>query len=210
VLTAQPEKGGVSMFPVQADALAAQIDGCLADGPVQAIKLGMLAQGELVQTIMERLLRLPATPTVIDPVLATNNGEPLWISGSRRAAYRELCRLRPVLTPNLLELATLTGQLPAVDEAQEIRQAEQLLAWGPTAVLIKGGHRDGAVDDFLVTAEGEEYRFEGQRMKTNARGKGCRLASALATFLGQGLPLRDAVERARGVVRVHLTAFSGK
>ena len=204
-VTAQPEGGEVFIEPCSAAALGAQLDAAFADGPIAAVKLGMLARPELVEVVRDRLLRAPAVPLVIDPVLATSRGAALFAGGSRQAAYRELCRLRPVLTPNLPELGILSGAATAEDEPAEVRQAELLLAWGARAVLVKGGHRQGSsAHDLLLDADGHEERFEGSRLQTSARGKGCRLASAMAAFLAVGEPLPRAVERARAYVRVHL------
>lgn len=207
-LTAQPQGGKVEIFPTSPQAFGAQLDAVLGDGPVAAVKVGMVTHPNLVQLVIERLTRLPPMPVVVDPVLATSTGTPLLIAGSRRATFRELARLRPVFTPNLPELGILTGQPTAKDDADEIRQSDLLLAWGASAVLVKGGHREGGVHDVLVTADGEEQVFRGSRLSTAARGRGCRLSSALATHLGNGLALPAAVERARDLVRRHLEAHS--
>lgn len=207
-LTAQPDQGAVFVEAVSPAALGAQLDAALAEGTFAAVKLGMVAHAELVRVIVERLSRLPATPMVIDPVLATSTGTPLLLAGSRRAIYRELSRLRPIFTPNLPELGILTGQPMAKDDAEEMRQAEVVLGFGARAVLVKGGHREGSVHDLLLTAEGQEHTFHGQRVASTARGKGCRLASALAAFLAQGEPLEAAVEQARAQVRAHLLAHA--
>jgi hydroxymethylpyrimidine/phosphomethylpyrimidine kinase len=204
--TAQPDAGAVFVEAVSAASLGAQLDAALSSGTFAAVKLGMVAHPELVRVILERLSRLPATPIVIDPVMATSTGTPLLLAGSRRAVYRELSRLRPIFTPNLPELGILTGQPMAEDDAEEMRQAEVVLGFGARAVLVKGGHREGSVHDFLLTAEAQEHTFHGQRVTSKARGKGCRLASALASFLAQGEPLEAAVEQARAQVRAHLLA----
>lgn len=203
-VTAQPQGGEVFFEPVSPAALRAQLDAALADGPLAAVKLGMVATPELASVLRERLSQLPPLPIVVDPVLATSTGAPLFRDGSRRAAYRELARLRPILTPNLPELGILSGSEIAQSAAAEVRQADLLLSWGAQAVLVKGGHRPEGVHDLLLTAEGGEQRFEGTRIASHARGKGCRLASAMAAFLGRGDPLPRAIERARAYVRAHL------
>lgn len=205
-LTAQPHGGEVFFEAVSAQALRAQLDAAFSDGPIAAVKVGMVAAPELVRVIVEKLAQQPPLPVVVDPVLSTSTGASLFKGGSRRAAYRELARLRPVLTPNLPELAVLASAEIAQSAAAEVRQADLLLAWGAQAVLVKGGHRSEGVHDVLLTADGGEARFEGVRLETRARGKGCRLASALATFLARGEPLPRAVERARAFVRLHLEA----
>ncbi|MBS2026814.1 MAG: hydroxymethylpyrimidine/phosphomethylpyrimidine kinase [Deltaproteobacteria bacterium] len=209
-LTAQPAGGEVFVSPASAEALTKQVEACLVDGAPGAVKLGMLARPELASALVERLTRLPVMPVVVDPVLATSTGAALFSGGSRRAAYREVARLRPIFTPNLPELAILTGSEPAKDDASVLRQAEHLLAWGAGAVLVKGGHGAGnVVRDLLLDADGNEEEFDAPRLSTAARGKGCRLASALATFLAQGEPLTRAVDRARAFVRAHLQSVPG-
>jgi hydroxymethylpyrimidine/phosphomethylpyrimidine kinase len=203
-LTSQPLRGAVGIHPTSADVFSQLLDGVLSDGPVDAVKLGMVAHPDLAQIVVQRLMRLPPVPLVIDPVLASSTGAQLLVAGSRRAVYRELCRLRPILTPNIPELAILTGRQPAVDEAEELRQARQVMAWGAAAILIKGGHRQTNVDDVLITADGLELRFPGKRIASRARGRGCRLASAMAAGLGSGLTLKESIERARRLVREHL------
>jgi len=209
-LTAQPTGGEVFVSPASVEAVTKQLDACLVEGAPASVKLGMLARPEVASAVVERLTRLPVMPVVVDPVLATSTGAALFSGGSRRASYREVARLRPVFTPNLPELAILTGSEPATDEASVLRQAEHLLAWGATAVLVKGGHGEGnIVRDLLLDVDGNESHYESPRIQTGARGKGCRLASALATFLAQGEPLARAVDRARAYVRAHLQAVPG-
>ena len=158
-LTAQPEGGEVSAWPAPPEALAAQIDGCLAGGPFAAVKLGILAQPELVSVVLERLLRLPPVPVVVDPVLATSTGAPLF-TGSRRAAYRELARARPVFTPNLPELAILAGGgEPARDEATALVPDEMVLLTNliGTEAMVRDrvrAHKAAGVDTISVAPAG--------------------------------------------------------
>ena len=207
-LTAQPEGGAVFVSPAPVEALQAQIAACVAAGPVAAVKLGMLARPEGAAAVVEALLRLPPVPVVVDPVLASSTEAPLFSGGSRRAAYRELARLRPIFTPNFVELGILSGFAPAPDDDAELVQVRELLAWGAAAVLVKGGHRPGfgEVTDVLTDAEGLTRRFAAPRLAGGARGTGCRLASAMASFLAQGEPLGRAVERARAYVRGYISA----
>ena len=204
-LTSQLLSGPVRIEQSSNEMVLAQIEAAIESGPVGAVKMGMLAHSDLVRPLVEILInRLPPVPIVVDPVLATTTGAPLLLGGSRRAVYREVSRLRPILTPNLIELGVLAGCPQAGDNPEEVRQAEQVLTWGASAILVKGGHRQGPTEDFLISADGSEQRFYGERIPSTARGKGCRLSSALAAHLAQGLELPAAIERARQLVRAHL------
>lgn len=139
---------------------------------------------------------------VYDPVLAASSGDALAGSGFIDAAKARLLPLVDCLTPNLSEAAALIRAAPARSEAEMVEQGRALLAHGPRAVLMKGGHldRDEAVD-LLVTAEGVD-RFAGPRIASpNTHGTGCTLSSAIAAFVVLGAPLREAVPAAKAFVR---------
>jgi hydroxymethylpyrimidine/phosphomethylpyrimidine kinase len=113
------------------------------------------------------------------------------------AAFARLMEMATLTTPNLPELAALGG------EAEAVRLARH--------VLIKGGHAEGDIlVDRLVDRTGEVMRWEDARIETaHTHGTGCTLASAIATGLGQGLTLEDAIGRARQFVRAALLAAPG-
>jgi hydroxymethylpyrimidine/phosphomethylpyrimidine kinase len=197
-LTAQNTLGVQDVFPVPPAFVQAQIDSVMSDMPVTALKTGMLGTADIVRALADTLSRYPQIPLVLDPVMVATSGDRLLAEDAIEVLIRELLPRAAVITPNLLEAAALLNQLPAADQAQMQRQAEQLLALGASAVLIKGGH--GAGDeavDLLLTPEGMEI-FSAPRLHTrNTHGTGCTLASAIAAGLAQGLSLRDAVAEAK-------------
>jgi hydroxymethylpyrimidine/phosphomethylpyrimidine kinase len=144
-------------------------------------------------------------PVVLDPVLAASDGTPLL---ERRAWGRigELSRRAALVLPNRIEAEQLTGEETARDAGCE-RAATALLEAGARAVLVKGGHRQGAPRDLLArrdAATGEVVLdwLEGERLEGGpVHGTGCALASAVAARLAQGDALADAVARARAFVR---------
>jgi len=202
-VAAQSTRRLVALEPVSPAALAAQVEAALEDGPVAAVKLGMLGTRALLETVA-RLLRGPlaAVPVVVDPVLASSSGGALF-QGDRED-YLGLLPLVTVLTPNLPEAARLTG-LEVRDEAEMVAAAAALCAHGAGAVLLKGGHLEGAPTDLCW--DGAPRWFRGERLPgVGKRGTGCRLASALATGLAQGQPLPAVVEAAIGYVRRYLAS----
>ncbi len=189
-LTVQTRRAARRYEAVGVALIADSARALLEEEDVRAIKIGMVASAENARAI--RGLLPAGVPVVIDPVLASSSGAPLF-SGPPQALL-ELAA-GAVLTPNIPEAQALLGGGPA--------DAQALLRAGPRAVLLKGGHLSGAPVDLLVTAEGSE-EFTAPRIASKARGTGCRLASAIAAGLARGLPLREAVIAARALVREHL------
>ena len=199
-ITAQNTKGVDAVHRVAPEMVRAQIRAVLDDIGVDAIKIGMIGNGAIASVIAEEIKGFNV-PIILDPVMVATSGASLLDADAQGILRDDLMPLARVLTPNLPEAEALSGQtIKTLDDVRRI--AQTLLAMGPKAVLIKGGHTDGdTLVDFLLWENGEAL-FEGARIQTiNTHGTGCTLASALAVFLAQGLSLTDAVRRARKYVR---------
>ncbi len=139
-VTAQTHARVTAMQALPAELVRAQIRAALESGPIAAVKIGMLANGGIALAVAASLPRREEVPIVLDPVLASSSGEAL-LDGEGCTVLRE--RLLPrttLLTPNIPEAAALLGEEPAQGGPQLLRQAQYLLALGPSAVLVKGGH----------------------------------------------------------------------
>jgi len=208
-LTAQGPGGARGFEPASEAMLLAQVEALL-DGPERprAVKTGMLGTAGLARALAARLARAPVAraPLVVDPVLAASSGAPLLDPGGRSPgdALAPLLARAALATPNLPELAALTGEDVSTDEAA-IRAARRLPA---RAVLVKGGHRAGAPVDLLVEAR-RVTRYAGRRRAGTARGTGCRLASAIAGLLARGASLDEAVRGAKRLVERYLDRAPG-
>ncbi len=138
---------------------------------------------------------------VFDPVLAASSGDALAGAGFVDAVRAKLLPLVDCLTPNLPEAAALLGEAEAGSEDAMIRQGRALLALGPGAVLMKGGHLPGdEAVDLLVTAAGVERFAAAKIASPNTHGTGCTLSSAIAAHVVDGLPLAAAVAAAKAFV----------
>ncbi|PKN26931.1 MAG: bifunctional hydroxymethylpyrimidine kinase/phosphomethylpyrimidine kinase [Deltaproteobacteria bacterium HGW-Deltaproteobacteria-22] len=193
--------------PVDADLLRDELDLLAREFSIRAVKVGMLGNAALAGVIAEFLDRLPSqVPVVLDPVLAATAGMALFEPDQldKLTALFSRCAL---ITPNLPELARLTG-LP-VDDSPSTREtaARSLLAAGARAVLVKGGHADGAfVVDDLFTA-GSRTSFEHPRLELpKIRGTGCFLSTAIACGLLCAGPLPSAISSARTLLQDRLGA----
>jgi hydroxymethylpyrimidine/phosphomethylpyrimidine kinase len=197
-LTAQNTMGVTAIHAVPPDFIAAQIDAVFHDLDVRVVKIGMLGGEPAVLAVGEALRRWQGPPVVLDPVMVAASGSPLLEPGAEAAIRAQLFPLADVITPNLFEAARLLGAPVAETEDAMTRQAEALLALGPKAVLVKGGHGSGPeAVDILLDASGA-LRLTAPRIATrNTHGTGCTLASAIAAFLARGFTLREAAASAK-------------
>lgn len=197
-ITAQNTLGVDAVHPVPAEMIIAQIDSIVADIGVDAVKIGMVPGAFAAEAIANRLRQLEKVPIVFDPVMVSTSGSTL-ADDSAVAAFGKLMDVATIVTPNLPELDRLTS------EEDPVAAALHLVGQHGCAVLIKGGHDEGdAIADALIETD-NMTSWQGQRIDTtNTHGTGCTLATAIATFLGQGDSLISAVERARTFVRVAL------
>lgn len=200
-LTAQDTRGVHEVMAVPPAFIARQMELVLADIGADCIKTGMLHSAEVIDTVV-RVLRASATgiPLLVDPVMVAKGGARLLSEDAVHTLRTRLVPLATMLTPNIPEAEALLGHAIG-GEADLPAAATALLALGPRAVLLKGGHLDGdTLTDFLATARGVRA-FSGPRIHTrNTHGTGCTMASAIAAGLARGLDVVDAVERARDYV----------
>ena len=147
---------------------------------------------------------------VYDPVMIASSGDALSGAGFVEAVRAELLPLVDCLTPNLVEAAALLGEPATRSEADMARQGRALIALGPRAVVIKGGHLPGeAAVDLLVTGDAV-HCFAGPFIPSNnLHGTGCTLSSAIAANIVLGQPLSEAVAAAKDFVRHAIEAGRG-
>jgi hydroxymethylpyrimidine/phosphomethylpyrimidine kinase len=209
-LTAQNTLGVHGVLPVPLDFLRQQIAVVLDDLGADALKTGMLADSATIDAVCDEITaRAPGLPLVADPVMVAKGGHPLLVPDAAETLKRRLLPIAAVLTPNLPEAEALCGF--AIQDVGAMHQAAKaLLALGPKAVLLKGGHLPGdEVVDLLATGARIEI-FRDRRIATrHTHGTGCTLASAVAAGLAQGLSLRDSVIRARAYVRAAIASAPG-
>ena len=201
-VTAQNTLGVSAVHPVPTEMVLAQIDAVIEDIGVDAVKIGMIGSAFTATQVALRLASLDV-PIVFDPVMVATSGAAL-ADEATIAAFGLLMDLATLATPNLPELARLTG------EEDPIAAGLALVSRHGCAVLVKGGHEEGdALADALIE-EDNLTSWQGQRIDTTStHGTGCTLASAIAFHLGCGESLARAVERGRHFVRMALHGAPG-
>ena len=196
-VTAQSDTQLTAVHVVPPESVRAQMTAALATRHVDAIKVGMLATRATVLAVAAAL-PVAAPPMVLDPVLASSSGGELLDDAGRSALCAALLPRTTLLTPNIPEAAALLGTRSAGSEAELLEQAAALLALGPQAVLLKGGHGNGPeAADLLLARQAPPRWLRAPRISAARRGTGCALSSAIAAGLAAGLGLAAACERAK-------------
>lgn len=181
--------------------VAAQMRAAIAANSVKAIKIGMLGTTGAIADAAMVLRDHPDVPVVLDPVFVASSGRALIVEDAVAALRGHLMPFCRIVTPNLPELAVLTGSAIAPDEASACRQGHELSRSVSTAVLVKGGHAHGSeAVDLLVQPNRPALRFMAPRLSRDMRGTGCMLSSAIAASLARGASLEESVRNAKKFV----------
>lgn len=212
-ITAQNSLGVQAIAPMAGSVVAQQIASCVDDIGVDAIKIGMLHDAEIIAAVAEALADV-SVPIVLDPVMISTSGSAL-IEPKAIATLRETLFPRAALiTPNLPELSHLLERSLATS-TDMAEAAEELANKTGAAVLAKGGHTDDArIVDILFEPDtktgARAVQFDHARIDTpHTHGTGCTLSSAIATLLGHGQPLEHAVRLGRNFVLRAIEAAPG-
>ncbi|HET6857492.1 MAG TPA: bifunctional hydroxymethylpyrimidine kinase/phosphomethylpyrimidine kinase [Streptomyces sp.] len=203
-VTAQNSLGVQGVWDLPVEAVRAQYRSVVDDIGVQAVKTGMLSSAELVETVA-RLLAGTDAPVVVDPVGVSKHGDALLADSALDAVRTELLPAATVATPNLDEVAQLTG-VRVESERDMRRAADALLAFGPRWALIKGGHLTGEAVDLLTDGAEEHWLRAPRHDNRHTHGTGCTLASAIASGLAKGLDVPQAVRAAKEYVTEAIAA----
>jgi len=185
-LTAQNTRGVTGVHVVPTEFVIQQLETLVADVRLDVIKIGMLANADIVRSVADFLRRHPQEHVVLDPVMVATSGDRL-LDDDAVQAVRELMPLTSLITPNLAEAAALLDAQPACSLAEMRLQATALQDLGATRVLVKGGHRDDGPDavDLLLDVGGEALLRAPRVDTVNTHGTGCTLSSALAALRPQ-------------------------
>ncbi len=200
-ITAQNTVGLRAIHGIPAEMLKAQIEAVVEDIGVDAVKIGMLHSPEIVQVVAWAIDHFKLPHVVLDPVMVATSGDTLVGQETVQVLVRELFPRATVVTPNLDEAALLLKR--NINRVEELDAAAQdLLALGANAALLKGGHLAGSeVVDVLALPGQPHTRLQSARIASrNVHGTGCTLSSAIAAHLALGYPLDAAVKLARAYI----------
>jgi hydroxymethylpyrimidine/phosphomethylpyrimidine kinase len=177
---AQNTRGVQAVLEVPPEFVGQQLESVLTDVRIDAVKIGMLGNAEVIDSVTDALRRFSPPAVVLDPVMVAKSGDRLLAADAVAALHDRLLPCVDLVTPNLPEAADLLGDVEARDEDEMRAQLERLVKAGP-AVLLKGGHLDGDHSTDLLYVDGATTRLTAPRVRTrNTHGTGCTLSAAIA------------------------------
>lgn len=201
-LTAQNTRGVTAVWAVDPAFVARQIDTLFADVRIDALKIGMIGQSAVIETVADRLAAQQTPHRVLDPVMIAKSGDALLEKSAIGALRETLLPLATVITPNLPEAGVLLEARPVETIKEMYRVAERLRELmphsGPRWVYLKGGHLPGE-DAFDLLTDGDRMiELNAPRIATkNTHGTGCTLSAALAALLPQTVDVPEAACQAK-------------
>ncbi|WFC98836.1 trifunctional hydroxymethylpyrimidine kinase/phosphomethylpyrimidine kinase/thiaminase [Malassezia yamatoensis] len=149
-VTAQNTQGVQGVRAQDAAFVKMQFDSVVNDIRVDGIKIGMLANKELVHEIVKCLQDYKQTHTltriIVDPVMVSTSGSLLLSDDAIRDVIHDLLPLSDLLTPNLPETRQIlhTAGIACEDEQNTLswmmRAARCIAELNDSNALIKGGH----------------------------------------------------------------------
>ena len=199
-VTVQNSLGVSGFYELPAQAVADQIESVASDIGVDAAKTGMLASAAIMTAVAEVVTRLEITSFVVDPVAASQHGDSLLRPDAFEVLRDVIVPLATLITPNLGEVKLLTG-IEVRTRADMDDAAHALLALGPQAVLVKGGHLpDGDAIDLLYDGVTWTELSAPRHDTAHTHGSGDSLASSITAGLARGVSLVDAVREGKAFV----------
>jgi hydroxymethylpyrimidine/phosphomethylpyrimidine kinase len=195
-ITAQNTLAVIDIFELPIEIIVAQIEAVVSDLGVEAAKTGMLSSSKIIEAVAAAIETHHIHNLVVDPVMVAKGGAKLLRDEAIDALRARLLPLAAIVTPNLPEAEVILGRrIRTIDERREA--ARSLVALGPRAAVVKGGHADGDVTD--VYWDGAHMvELPGKRMATaNTHGSGCVFSAAIAAGLAKGVEPLAAVRQAK-------------
>ncbi len=199
-LTAQNTCGVQAVQTLPVAFIEQQFEAVFSDIRIDAVKIGMLGDADIIRTVATMLERYQPANVVLDPVMVATSGDPLLAESAAQTLISELLPLADLVTPNLPEAHALLG-LPVdtvADEAAVLALGSGLMGQGCRSVLVKGGHQTGEYSTDIWIGPLRHERYTCARVETtNTHGTGCTLSASIASFLARGYPMAEAIEQAK-------------
>lgn len=202
-ITAQNTEGVHSQLAIPAQMVYDQIVAVIEDIQPAVIKIGMLSNVEVANVVADALTRY-TLPIILDPVMVSSSGHRLLSIEAQEVVKRRLLPMATLITPNIPEMEALT-EMPLSTLDQKHAAASYLIALGAQAILLKGGHEEGATKRdilYINTGAGVDISYHSTPtvVTKNIHGTGCSLSSAIAAYVARGLDLTEAVEAAKSYI----------
>ena len=206
-ITAQNTLTVSAIHPITLEHVEKQLDAVFNDLNIIAVKVGMLADTDIINVVAKKLKQYQPAFLVVDPVMVTRNGDLLLEKSAIDTLKKQLLPMADLITPNLLEGAALIDYQQPIDEQAMQSMVSGLRQLGAKAVLLKGGYlQENQNSNDLLILQNSTQQLLAKRIPTNnTHGTGCTLSSAIASYLAQGYELTQSVQLGKDYITQALT-----
>jgi len=206
-ITAQNTLTVSAIHPIPLEHVEKQLDAVFNDLNIIAVKVGMLADTDIINVVAKKLKQYQPAFLVVDPVMVTRNGDLLLEKSAIDTLKKQLLPMADLITPNLLEGAALIDYQQPIDEQAMQSMVSGLRQLGAKAVLLKGGYlQENQNSNDLLILQNSTQQLLAKRIPTNnTHGTGCTLSSAIASYLAQGYELTQSVQLGKDYITQALT-----
>lgn len=205
-VTAQNTTGVLCVENISPSMVSSQIEAVFTDIVVDAVKIGMLSESSIIESVYDGLVKYKAKNIVLDPVMISTSGYDLIDDMAKKTMIEKLFKIADLITPNIQEAIAIAsilepGEKYHIDNTDDmIYVGRKILKHTQKSVLIKGGHLEDDACDVFLYSEGIIY-YKNKRIDTkNTHGTGCTLSSAIAANLGLGYDIKDAIALAKDFI----------
>lgn len=208
-VTAQNTQTVLKIIELPANFVVDQIDAVMNDIKPMVWKTGMLANTEIIDVVAERIRYYKIKSLIVDPVMISKSGKYLLANDAHRSLIKKLLPLALVITPNIDEAQTITGEI--IKTINDMKKAAVLIhKMGAKNVIVKGGHLEETTMAIDILYDGKNIiEIESKRIRTkNIHGTGCTYASAIAAGIAKGNTVITAVRNAKKYVTLTIRKAS--
>lgn len=200
-VTAQNTNSVLGIEDLSPEFVELQIEAIINDLGADAVKIGMLSNKQIVESVAAKVIQYNLTNVVLDPVMVTSSGSSLLNSDARDTLIQRLFPLTTVLTPNIPEAEVISGLEISTIEDMKVA-AEKINSLGSKYVLLKGGHLNNSADAIDILYDGETFlEFRAKRADTkNTHGTGCTYSAAICAGLAKGFSVPESIKEAKDYV----------
>jgi len=192
-ITSQNTRKVTLVEPVSANSLMAQIDSILSDFHIDAIKIGMVYNSQIINVIYSKLRNIKV-PIVVDPIIKSTTGATLLKKSALHDYKKMMIPLADVITPNKYEAKVLSGI------SNTNKSAKKIQVMGAKCVIITGATSSNSQISDFVLEENRKYVISGKKIPTRNHGSGCNYSASISVSLAKGNTIQYAVKTAKDYV----------
>lgn len=188
-LTSQNTRKFGSVEAASVNAVKNQLSSILSDFTINAIKIGMVYNSEIIKVVYDSL-KSKKMPIIVDPVIRSTTGGVLLESGAIKNYKNFIIPLCHTITPNVYEAEVISG-IKLKSKNDLIKIAKKIVELGARNVIITGYKTKNTISDFIFDGK-KGLMISGKKINKENHGSGCNYSAALCYAIAKKRSIFDA------------------